>query len=70
MTGTIRGPAILIAQFAGDEAPFNTWPGICRWAASLGYIGIQLPSGDKRFFDLDQAAEFAGLLRRDRRGGA
>ena len=57
MTGTIKGPAILIAQFAGDEAPFNSWPAICRWAAELGYVGIQLPAGDRRFFDLDRAAE-------------
>ncbi len=52
----IKGPAIFLAQFVSDEAPFNTLPNICEWAASLGYKGIQLPSGDKRLFDLEQAA--------------
>ncbi|MFX8441382.1 sugar phosphate isomerase/epimerase, partial [Acinetobacter baumannii] len=27
------------------------------WVASLGYKGIQIPSWDKRLFDLDRAAE-------------
>ena len=53
----LRGPGILIAQFAGDESPFNTWPAICKWAQGLGYCGIQLPAGDKRFIDLALAAE-------------
>ena len=53
---TIKGPAIFLAQFLGDEAPFNTLEGICQWAVDLGYIGVQLPSWDKRIIDLDQAA--------------
>ncbi|WP_105258958.1 sugar phosphate isomerase/epimerase family protein [Pseudoalteromonas sp. T1lg88] len=53
----IKGPAIFLAQFVGDEAPFNNLPNICRWAASLGYKGVQIPSGDKRLFDLEQAAQ-------------
>src|SRR5271170_5509107 len=57
MTTTLKGPAILIAQFAEDRAPFNSWPAICGWAANLGYKGIQLPAGDERFFDLARAAE-------------
>jgi sugar phosphate isomerase/epimerase len=57
MPGMAKGPAITISQFAGDEPPFNTWPAICRWASGLGYKGIQLPSGDRRFFDLQKAAE-------------
>ncbi len=52
----IKGPAIFLAQFVSDEAPFNNLPNICEWAASLGYKGIQIPSGDKRLFDLEQAA--------------
>lgn len=56
MTTTIKGPAIFLAQFAGDQAPFNSWETITRWAASLGYRGVQLPSGDKRLFDLEKAA--------------
>ena len=54
---TIKGPAIFLAQFAGDEAPFDSLDGIAGWAASLGYKGIQIPSWDARFFDLEKAAE-------------
>ncbi len=53
---TIKGPALFLAQFAGDAAPFNTWDGITRWAADCGYLGVQVPSWDARLFDLAQAA--------------
>ena len=56
MTTTIKGPAIFLAQFAGNEAPFNSWDAITKWAASLGYRGVQLPSNDARLFDLEKAA--------------
>lgn len=54
---TIKGPAIFLAQFAGDDAPFNSFKSICQWAASLGYKGVQIPSWDDRLFDLAKAAE-------------
>jgi sugar phosphate isomerase/epimerase len=54
---TIQGPAIFLAQFAGDNAPFNNLKEISRWAASLGYKGVQIPSWDSRLFDLKRAAE-------------
>src|SRR5258705_10588475 len=54
---TIQGPAIFLAQFAGDAAPFNTIDNIARWAASLGYKGVQIPSWDGRLVDLRRAAE-------------
>src|SRR6516164_2441648 len=54
---TIKGPALLIAQLASDRPPFNSLPGIARWAASLGYKGLQLPSSDTRFLDLHRCAE-------------
>jgi len=54
---TIKGPAIFIAQFIGDEEPFDSLPGICQWAKNLGYQGIQLPTLDPRFIDLQKAAE-------------
>ena len=57
---TLKGPAIFLAQFAGDEAPFNSLNSIAAWAAGLGYKGIQIPSWDRRLFDLDQAAESKG----------
>ncbi|MDD1531421.1 AP endonuclease [Bradyrhizobium sp. WBOS7] len=53
----IKGPAIFLAQFAGDAAPFNSLDAICGWAASLGYKGIQIPSWDGRLFDLTKASE-------------
>lgn len=54
---TIKGPGLFLAQFAGDEAPFNSWDGITRWAADCGYAGVQIPSWDGRLFDLARAAE-------------
>ena len=57
---TIKGPAIYLAQFIGDTAPFNSLDAICGWAASLGYEGIQLPTWDKRLFDLERAAGSKG----------
>jgi sugar phosphate isomerase/epimerase len=53
---TIKGPAIFLAQFAGDAAPFNSLDAICGWAAGLGYKGIQIPTWDGRLFDLKKAA--------------
>ncbi len=54
---TIKGPALFLAQFASDEAPFNSWEGITKWAADCGYKGVQIPSWDARLFDLAKAAE-------------
>lgn len=54
---TMKGPGLFLAQFAGDEAPFNSLGAIGRWAASLGYKGVQIPSWDARLFDLAKAAE-------------
>ena len=54
---TMKGPAIYLAQFAGDAAPFNSLDAICRWAGSLGYEGVQVPSWDSRLFDLAKAAQ-------------
>jgi sugar phosphate isomerase/epimerase len=54
---TIQGPGIFLAQFAGDAAPFNSLAGMAKWASGLGYKAIQIPSWDKRLFDLKKAAE-------------
>lgn len=54
---TIKGPAIFLAQFAGDAAPFNSLDSIAQWAAGHGYKGIQIPSWDARLFDLVKAAD-------------
>jgi len=56
MPSTIKGPAIFLAQFAGDAAPFDTLPAITTWAADLGYKGVQIPAWDDRLFDLEKAA--------------
>lgn len=47
----IKGPALFLAQFAGDEAPFNSWDAITKWAADCGYVGVQVPSWDGRLFE-------------------
>ncbi|WP_288900376.1 sugar phosphate isomerase/epimerase [uncultured Sneathiella sp.] len=57
---TIKGPALFLAQFAGDDAPFDSWDSITKWAADCGYKGVQVPSWDTRLFDLDKAANSKG----------
>jgi len=57
MSTSIKGPALFLAQFVSDEAPFNSLPSIVKWAAGLGYKGVQIPTWDARVFDLDKAAE-------------
>ncbi|ATQ57733.1 sugar phosphate isomerase/epimerase family protein [Paracoccus yeei] len=52
---TIKGPALFLAQFIGDSAPFDSWHGITRWAAEQGYLGVQVPTHDARILDLDRA---------------
>jgi sugar phosphate isomerase/epimerase len=54
---TIKGPAIFLAQFAGDAPPFNSLGAIAGWAAGLGFKGVQIPSWDARLIDLAKAAE-------------
>ena len=61
---TIKGPALFLAQFAGDDAPFNSWDSITKWAADCGYKGVQVPSWDGRLIDLAQGRREPGLLRR------
>ncbi|WP_424981426.1 sugar phosphate isomerase/epimerase family protein [Maritalea sp. S77] len=56
MTKNMKGPGIFLAQFLGDEAPFNSLEGMTKWAANYGYKGVQIPVWDKRVFDLDKAA--------------
>ena len=54
---TIKGPGIFLAQFIGDDAPFDSLDGIADWAAGLGYKGLQIPTSDPRFLDLATAAD-------------
>jgi sugar phosphate isomerase/epimerase len=53
----MKGPAIYLAQFMGDDPPFNTLENICRYMAGLGYVGVQLPAWDGRCIDLKKLAE-------------
>ncbi|MFL6734002.1 MAG: sugar phosphate isomerase/epimerase family protein [Sphingomicrobium sp.] len=53
----MKGPGIFLAQFAGDEAPYNSLPSMVKWVAGLGYKGVQIPTWDGRLFDLKKAAE-------------
>jgi len=52
----MKGPAIFLAQFAGSEAPFDSLENMAKWAADLGYVGIQVPT-DPSLFDLMVAAD-------------
>lgn len=52
----IKGPAIFLAQFMGDEAPFNSLDGICKYMADLGYKGVQIPAWEDRLIDLGKCA--------------
>lgn len=54
---TIKGPAIFLAQFLGDDEPFNNLKSICEWSKSLGFEGVQIPTWDPRLIDLQKAAE-------------
>lgn len=54
---TIKGPGIFLAQFLGDQPPFNDLQSICKWAKGLGFTGVQIPTWDSRCIDLQKAAE-------------
>lgn len=53
---TMKGPAIFLAQFLDEQPPFNDIISISKWAKSLGYKGVQIPTWDARAIDLDKAA--------------
>ena len=53
---SIQGPALFLAQYMGDAAPFNNLDTITDWCRDLGYIGVQIPTWDPRCIDLEQAA--------------
>ncbi|WP_340318074.1 sugar phosphate isomerase/epimerase family protein [Rhizorhabdus argentea] len=56
---TIKGPAIFLAQYVGDTAPFDTLEHLAEWAGGLGYKGVQIPV-DPRLIDIATAAESKG----------
>jgi len=54
---TLKGPGIFLAQFIADEAPYNNLETISKWASSLGFKGVQIPTNDPNFFDVQKVAE-------------
>ncbi|MBF0198061.1 MAG: sugar phosphate isomerase/epimerase [Planctomycetes bacterium] len=54
---TIKAPAIFLAQFMGDEHPFDNIDNVAKWAHGLGYKAVQIPSWDGRCIDLKAVAE-------------
>ncbi len=54
---TLKGPGLFLGQFAGDAAPFNSLAAIAAWAKGCGFEGVQIPSWDRRLFDLRLAAD-------------
>lgn len=56
MIRTVRGPGLFLAQFIGDEAPFNTLDGLAGHAAALGFTALQIPAFNPAILDLDLAA--------------
>lgn len=53
---TIKGPALFLAQFYGEKPPFNTIENICGWASNLGFQGVQIPTWDSNYFNLEKVA--------------
>ena len=53
----IKGPALFLAQFVQDTAPYNTLENITQWSKEMGFIGVQIPAWDSRMIDLDKASE-------------
>src|SRR5207237_706304 len=57
----IKGPAVFLAQFAGDAPPFNTLPAIAEWAA--GAVGqVKLAARASRRLGVTEHATFSGAL--------
>lgn len=54
---TLKGPAIFLAQFMDDTEPFNSIDLMARWAADMGFVGVQVPIGNPKFIDVALAAE-------------
>ncbi|GHW45570.1 AP endonuclease [Vibrio cholerae] len=52
----IKGPAIFLAQFISDTAPYNTLDGLAKWASDKGFRAVQIPTLNPEIFDLEKAA--------------
>ena len=54
---TIKGPGVFLAQFLAPQPPFDRLPTLAKWAAGLGYRGLQIPTFNPAILDLDRAAD-------------
>lgn len=54
---TLKGPGLFLAQFMGNQPPYNSLEAISMWAAELGFTGVQIPTWDPRCINLQLAAE-------------
>lgn len=54
---TLKGPAIFLAQFVANHAPYNNLDGLAAWAAQHGFVAVQMPTNHPHIFDLKLAAE-------------
>lgn len=54
---TLKGPAIFLAQFMDDNEPFNSIEQMAKWAADMGFVGVQVPIGNPAFIDVALAAQ-------------
>ena len=53
----MKGPAIFLAQFVGEQAPFDNLANMAKWAGELGYKGVQVPTWASSLIDLERAAQ-------------
>lgn len=63
MVSQIEGPGLMLSQFIGETAPFNSLEGIARWAHGLGFRGLQVPVHDPGILDVAALAQSAAKAR-------
>lgn len=65
---TIKGPAMILAQFAGDDAPFNSLDSIAKWAVPEWECCLKHPQdsarGGAEFIERQSIRVPCALLRR------
>jgi len=54
---SIKGPGIFLAQFLTGEPAGQELETLAKWAADLGYVGIQIPAWPGALFDVELGAE-------------
>ncbi len=52
-----QGAGSVFGTIRADTPPHDSLESIARWAKGYGYKSIQIPSWDRRLFDLDKAAD-------------